>query len=361
MSDTNPQPQPVPADDVLWCYRYLLGRQPDSDAAVAWHARSPSFRALVEGFVRSAEFQAIVRAGSAWTRNKPMPTSSPNELQAFARSFHSDLQTLRSLYGVRSLEVQPLDSSPLYLKDDTGRPINVHLPSDDFIGLTAVLEKQWEIGKPKFVAQVAAGIRDDLILIDVGANVGLFSRQCLSLTSKVSRLYAYEPHPSNFSLLTRNLSGIEKAQLCNFGLGQTTATASFFLDGDNAGNYSLNVNAMTDNFATTTISIVAAAEEEDKWLRHQKPIFYKSDTQGSDETIATSLSDNFWDNVNGAIFELWRIPGKDFDADRLAQILDRFANKVFDKQPGSNVSSSQVIQYLQSTDRQFDDLLVWRS
>jgi len=181
------------------------------------------------------------------------------------------------------------------------------------------------------------------------------------LTSKVSRLYAYEPHPSNFSLLTRNFSGIEKAQLCNFGLGQATATASFFLDSDNAGNYSLNVNAMTDNFATTTISIVAAAEEEDKWLRHPKPIFYKSDTQGSDETIATSLSDNFWDNVSGAIFELWRIPGKEFDADRLAQILDRFGNKVFDKQPGSNVSSSQVIQYLQSTDRQFDDLLVWRS
>lgn len=31
MSDTNSQPEGVSTDDVIWCYRHLLGREPDSD------------------------------------------------------------------------------------------------------------------------------------------------------------------------------------------------------------------------------------------------------------------------------------------------------------------------------------------
>ena len=47
---------PVSREEVLWCYRNLLKRNPESEAALNSHLGNKSFRQLVEGFVRSPEF-----------------------------------------------------------------------------------------------------------------------------------------------------------------------------------------------------------------------------------------------------------------------------------------------------------------
>jgi FkbM family methyltransferase len=351
----------VSRDDVVWCYRNLLGREPESEMVIDWHSRNRSFRGLVEQFVMSAEFRTIRGAGKARAPHNPMAPTLRPDLKAFSSSIDSNIRILRELYQVCSLEVRPIDSSSFCLRDDHGTSMNLHLPNDNVIGLFALLNKHWDISKPRFVDQIVAGVNGDVLLVDVGANVGLFSRQCLSLTPGISALYAYEPHPSNFSLLCRNLSGIHKARLNNFGLGSATSTLNFYIDPDNSGNYSVNVNAMPENFGRTSVEIVGAGDEEQKWMAQSKPIFYKSDTQGYDEVIATSLSPDFWENVCGGIFELWRIPGKEYDVDKFMRIIDGFNNKVFDKKPNQNVSSSEVMDYLRSTDHQFDDLLFWRN
>jgi FkbM family methyltransferase len=254
----------------------------------------------------------------------------------------------------------PLSTSPLHLRDDIGNPISVHLPSDNVIGRSALSDKYWDISKPRFVDQLVRSAGDRFCLVDVGANVGLFSRQCLTLSPAIASLYAYEPHPVNFSLLTRNLQGIDRVQLSNFGLGNVTSTLDLYADSKNAGNYSLHLDAMPPSFSKLSVNIVRASDEEPKWLQHGIPIIYKSDTQGFDETIATSLSADFWSNVRGGIFELWRIEGKEYDKESFARILDRFANKVFEKHPNQNVTSAAIMRYLDSVDHQFDDLLFWR-
>jgi SAM-dependent methyltransferase len=47
---------PVSREEVLWCYRNLLKRDPESETALNSHLGNKDFRQLVEGFVRSAEF-----------------------------------------------------------------------------------------------------------------------------------------------------------------------------------------------------------------------------------------------------------------------------------------------------------------
>lgn len=340
-----PDHESVSREDVVWCYRTLLGREPESEAVIDWHSRAKSFRELVEHFAGSAEFRANLGAARA-----PKHISVSQDI----------VRILRDSHRVCSLEVSPADSSPLFLRNDRGTPIKVHLPNDSVIGHFALLNQHWDIGKPKFVQHVAATVGNHIVLVDVGANVGLFSRQSFSLSPGIAALHAYEPHPGNFDLLCRNLEGMERARLNNFGLGNATSTLNFYLDPDNAGNYSLNVNAMPTRFERTSVAIVRAADEEDKWLAHEQPIFYKSDTQGFDETIATSLSSDFWNNVCGGVLELWRIPGKEYDVDKFARIIDRFDNKVFESKPKSNVSSLEIMEYLRSSDHQFDDLLFWR-
>jgi SAM-dependent methyltransferase len=48
---------PITRTDILWCYQTLLGRQPESEAAIASHASHDSFDSLVKSFTDGLEFQ----------------------------------------------------------------------------------------------------------------------------------------------------------------------------------------------------------------------------------------------------------------------------------------------------------------
>src|SRR5271165_1324900 len=139
---------------------------------------------------------------------KPISLSLDHVLRGFAGSLDLNVRILREFFEVQSLEVLPVEASALRIHDDSGAPISVHLPCDNVIGRAALLNKCWEISKPRFVQQVVRNAGHKVCLVDVGANVGLFSRQCLALVPEISALHAYEPHPYNFALLSRNLKGI---------------------------------------------------------------------------------------------------------------------------------------------------------
>lgn len=47
---------PVSRDEIVWCYRAILGREPESEGAVLTHLKEPDFSSLRETFLCSAEF-----------------------------------------------------------------------------------------------------------------------------------------------------------------------------------------------------------------------------------------------------------------------------------------------------------------
>ncbi len=53
----------VSRDEIIWCYRTLLGREPESESCILANAKSKSFKDLVECFVSSPEFVAKLTAG----------------------------------------------------------------------------------------------------------------------------------------------------------------------------------------------------------------------------------------------------------------------------------------------------------
>lgn len=81
----------VSREEVIWCYRTLLGREPESEAGILANANSRSFRDLVECFVSSPEFVAKLTAAKvappADDRRHVQPglmTSKQNEALAMA-------------------------------------------------------------------------------------------------------------------------------------------------------------------------------------------------------------------------------------------------------------------------------------
>ncbi len=53
----------VSREDIAWCYRHLLGREPESERAVQAHRHCPSFEHLVRAFVGSPEYVARIAGG----------------------------------------------------------------------------------------------------------------------------------------------------------------------------------------------------------------------------------------------------------------------------------------------------------
>jgi hypothetical protein len=63
----------VSKDEIVWCYCTLLGREPESDAAIVPHIKAKNFKALVESFTGSAEFRSILSRATARARRVPSP------------------------------------------------------------------------------------------------------------------------------------------------------------------------------------------------------------------------------------------------------------------------------------------------
>jgi FkbM family methyltransferase len=197
--------------------------------------------------------------------------------------------------------------------------------------------------------------------VDVGANVGLFSRQLASKSKNIKQAFLYEPHPENFEFLKRNLTRWEiSPNLINAAISDMAGTLDFYEDPTNCGNYSLNVAAMPEVRGQIQVTVIQAQIEEEKWLTSGMPIFYKSDTQGFDEKIAANLSLKFWGEVRCAAFELWRINKPEFDIQKFAAVLDSFPYMVFESNPNTLVKAHDVLTYINGTDRKYDDLLCWR-
>jgi wyosine [tRNA(Phe)-imidazoG37] synthetase (radical SAM superfamily) len=68
----------VDRDDVIWCYRTFLGREPESEDVLARHLKARSLRALVQVFVTSDEFRS--RSGSLARLQAPSPDGPTSRL-----------------------------------------------------------------------------------------------------------------------------------------------------------------------------------------------------------------------------------------------------------------------------------------
>jgi FkbM family methyltransferase len=267
---------------------------------------------------------------------------------------------MTNVFDLRSIEVLPPLGSPLSLIIDKER-VPLTLPTDSVIGYGTFITKQMEFQKVLLLAKHAANLSGSICLIDVGANVGLFSRQCAAKIETIGSAFLYEPHPLNFEFLKRNIAqwDIEK-RLVNAALSDVAGNLDFFEDETNCGNYSLNESAVPGSNANIKVVVLSAQSEEMKWVDSGMPIYYKSDTQGFDEKIATALSMHFWHKVNFAVFELWRIQKPPFDVEKFREILTSFPNRRFEDNINENLEPSAVLSYLSGDDRNHKDLICWR-
>ena len=108
----------------------------------------------------------------------------------------------------------------------------------DDITAELLLKGTWESYTTEVVRQL---LQEDMVAVDIGANIGYYSLLAASLVGKTGKVYAFEPEPHNYTLLIRNINANgymnieahQKAVSCSSGkmalyLGTQSGTHSLF-------------------------------------------------------------------------------------------------------------------------------------
>jgi FkbM family methyltransferase len=269
-------------------------------------------------------------------------------------------------YDLRTVEFMPRDGSPLGVQiqaEPSSR--TVKLVADPLMCPIVLGRQCWQVEELQFAKRVCTG-GEPITLVDVGANMGLFTRQLLIALPAIVEAFAYEPESQNFACMVHNLEPFRgKVISIEAALSSKAGKMQFYLDPTNNGNYSLNPAAMPPKRIISSVETKKAAVECAAWMDRGRRVFYKSDTQGFDEVIATAIQPEFWPRVFAGIMELWCIKKPPFDAEVLAAILDSFPNKMFLANSDMRVSETPVstveaLNYALGDNGMHRDLAFWR-
>jgi FkbM family methyltransferase len=84
-------------------------------------------------------------------------------------------------------------------------------------------------------------LRPGMVVVDVGAHVGYYSLLAARLVGPTGRVYAFEPEPSNYGLLMKNvaLNGYTNIETRQAAIADRTGPVQLFVSGLDNGSHSL--------------------------------------------------------------------------------------------------------------------------
>ena len=119
-------------------------------------------------------------------------------------------------------------------------------------------------------------VRPGLQVIDVGANIGLYSLLLSRLVEQSGSVLAFEPEPNLFAILRENCAANNATNVTPFqcALGRTSGLASFHRSAFNSGDNRLEKASMAHD------AVEVRVERFDDLQPDSRPDFVKIDVQG---------------------------------------------------------------------------------
>ena len=198
-----------------------------------------------------------------------------------------------------------IDSLNLKLKTNTyigKKNEELVLPLDEIITPRIFNEAKWDYYIIEFIRKNIK--TKDNHFIDVGANIGLISKQLQNLDLKIKKYFCFEPEVNTFNILKKNLKN-SNSYLFNFGLGHKARKTKLFMSDSNKSDSSFYFNK-NRNSQSSIVSFKNANRVLSQIIKKNKinNIIYKSDTQGMDEEIFLNLNKSILDKTYLLIMEV---------------------------------------------------------
>ena len=139
------------------------------------------------------------------------------------------------------------------------------------------------------------------IFLDIGANIGLISRQVINSKINISKIFCFEPDKEKIKFIRYNLANYKNIKIMNYGLGKKDINLKLYKNIYNFGDTSFIKK--TSNFSKAKVKNINNFFMKNL-SSNKLPIIYKSDTQGMDEEIIFSLKETFLKNIEILIIEI---------------------------------------------------------
>lgn len=124
-----------------------------------------------------------------------------------------------------------------------------------------------ELYEPETVLLFKKIIKPGMVVVDVGAHIGYFTRLFSKLVGPSGTVYAFEADPENFSVLEKNIKGLKNVKTFQLALTDRQGTIDFYHYPDKAGCHSTLPNVPLD-FRKEKITV--AANNLDSVLKNEK-------------------------------------------------------------------------------------------
>lgn len=151
----------------------------------------------------------------------------------------------------------------------------MYLDDKDSLGISVARETE-----PAETRLVQRTVQQGWTVLDVGANIGYYTLLLARAVGPTGRVYAFEPDPTNFAILSRNveLNGYRNVTLVNSALWSETKTLKLYLSEENRGDH----RAYASSAQRTSVEIPAISLDDYFGQAIPRVDFMKMDIQGAE-------------------------------------------------------------------------------
>jgi len=157
-------------------------------------------------------------------------------------------------------------------------------PEDDILSYNLAQDRPWE---PEETELFRSLLREGMDVVDVGAHIGYYSILASGGVGPSGRVFAFEPSPGNFALLTKNLesNGCTNTRALPTAVAETAGSVELHLDPSNTGGHTLVAPRGSGK------SVQVESIDLDGWLQREavRPALVKIDVEGAEWGVLAGL------------------------------------------------------------------------
>lgn len=146
-----------------------------------------------------------------------------------------------------------------------------------------------EVYEPAETALFKREIKPGQVVLDIGANIGYYTLIAAKLVGPKGHVYAFEPDPTNFALLKKNVeaNGHQNVTLFPKALSDKNGKGRLYLNPTNKGDHRLFDSG--DGRSSVTVT---KARLDDILLKLDRQVhFIKMDVQGAEASVLRGMKD----------------------------------------------------------------------
>ena len=235
-----PNPNLATKNDLYYCYRLMLDREPDKKGFNDWLKTIKQTQMerhfLVDLFLQSEEFQQ-------------------------RRSYLKDQRTELDLPDFKLI-------------------VN---PNDFSVGKDILKNKKYE---PDVYAAIKSQLKPGDTFVDIGANIGYFTLLAASIVGEWGHVYSFEPNPNNCKIIEQNISlnGYTNITLFPFAVAERKQMLNY-----HGGNISSNGQVSEIAEGQEAFIKVQAVALDDVLLNADKVTAIKMDIEGAEARALSGM------------------------------------------------------------------------